>query len=88
MREEQRAEFAGYRATSPHLSGKERDFQHLLLKEMEGEEDGEEGAVVFTKGPLRQFVHFPTALAHLPKRHERKEDEDGNSTPNLKFQKR
>ena len=34
----------------------------------------EEGAVVFTKGPLRQFVHFPTTLSHLPKRQERKRE--------------
>ena len=30
----------------------------------EGEEE-EEGAVVFTKGPLRQFVHFPTLICQI-----------------------
>lgn len=50
----------------PIYQSKERDFQHLLLslplKELEDGRAEEEGAVVFTKGPLRQFVHFPTTL--------------------------
>ena len=52
---------------APHLpiyQAKERDFQHLPSPEGDGRgrEEEEEGAVVFTKGPLRQFVHFPTSL--------------------------
>ena len=63
---------------APHLpiyQAKERDFQHLLLKEMEGEEDGEEarGSCCFHERAIKAICSL-SDHAHLPKRHERKRE--------------